>query len=235
MPRFEISDGGPLVFGFYGLWTHQGLWGDNMLSHQDTARASKKHSLHLPAAALLASHVGTCCQEGQEATATAQEASDVLLDFGVDTMPAGSQLLRLASPVFNRMLESGMKKAQQSIIKVDVASKQEFKIFYDLLTPFSWSKDKITEANVDALLTISDYYQVEIVKDGCEQLLLSLPPTCNRLFQAQKHGLKTQYERCIASMAKKDELQILRCHPDTLMDVALKQQAHWRELAGHET
>ena len=33
-------------------------------------------------------------------------------------------------------------------------------------------------------------------------------------------------------MAKKDELQILRCHPDTLMDVALKQQAHWRELAG---
>mmetsp|Transcript_20020 Transcript_20020/g.41717 ORF Transcript_20020/g.41717 Transcript_20020/m.41717 type:complete len:112 (+) Transcript_20020:18-353(+) len=86
--------------------------------------------------------------EVPEATATTKELCDVLLDLGVDTMPAVSQLLRLASPVFNRMLESGMKEAQQSIIKVDVARKEEFKIFYDLLEPFSWNNKKVTAANV---------------------------------------------------------------------------------------
>lgn len=47
------------------------------------------------------------------ATATSEEVSDLLLDFGGDTMPAVSQLLRLASPVFNRMLVSNMKEAQK--------------------------------------------------------------------------------------------------------------------------
>ena len=160
-------------------------------------------------------------------SATADEVSDVLLDFGVDTMPAGSQLLRLASPVFNRMLASGMKEAQHSIIKVDVASKEEFKIFYDLLGPMAWSDDKITEANVESLLTISDYYQVGIMKQACEQSLLRLPPTGNRLIQAQKHGLKTQYERCILYLAKqgtKSDLQVLEEHPALLLAVARKQQ-----------
>ncbi|CAE7220989.1 bath-36 [Symbiodinium sp. CCMP2456] len=165
--------------------------------------------------------------EVPEATATAEEVSDVLLDFGGDTIPVGSQLLRLASPVFNRMLVSGMKEAQHSIIKVEVASKEEFKVFYDLLGPFSWSNDKISEANVDTLLAISDYYQVDIVKQGCEQFLLGLPPTGDRLLQAQKHGLNKQYQRCIVSIAKegtKDDLLALQSYPDILLDVALKQQ-----------
>ena len=105
--------------------------------------------------------------------------------------------------MFNRLLVSGMKEAQQSIIKVDVASKEEFRIFYDLLGPFSWSSDKISEANVDSLHRISDYYHVEIVKAGCEELLLRLPPTGNRLVQAHKHGLNAQYERCVLDLAKK--------------------------------
>ncbi|OLP80215.1 hypothetical protein AK812_SmicGene39403 [Symbiodinium microadriaticum] len=98
---------------------------------------------------------------------------------------------------------SNTKEAQQSIIKVDVASKEEFRIFYDLLGPFSWSSDKISEANVDSLHRISDYYHVEIVKAGCEELLLRLPPTGNRLVQAHKHGLNAQYERCVLDLAKK--------------------------------
>lgn len=161
------------------------------------------------------------------ATATSEEVSDLLLDFGGDTMPAVSQLLRLASPVFNRMLVSNMKEAQKSIIKVEVASKTEFKIFYDLLEPCSWSKDKISKANVDALLAISDYYQVDVVKQGCEQFLLGLPATGDRLLQAHKHGLNKQYQRCIVSIAEagtKDDLLILHGHPDVLLEVALEQQ-----------
>ncbi|CAE7821290.1 bath-38, partial [Symbiodinium sp. KB8] len=155
------------------------------------------------------------------ATATSEEVSDLLLDFGGDTMPAVSQLLRLASPVFNRMLVSNMKEAQKSIIKVEVASKTEFKIFYDLLEPCSWSKDKISKANVDALLAISDYYQVDVVKQGCEQFLLGLPATGDRLLQAHKHGLNKQYQRCIVSIAEagtKDDLLVLHGHPDVLLE-----------------
>ena len=42
-----------------------------------------------------------------EGAATTEELSDVVLDFGVDSMPANSVWLRMASPVFNRMFQSG--------------------------------------------------------------------------------------------------------------------------------
>ncbi|CAE7938128.1 bath-42 [Symbiodinium sp. KB8] len=162
-----------------------------------------------------------------EATVTAEEASDVVLDFGIDSMPANSVLLRLASPVFNRMLRSGMKEAQQSIIKVDVASKEEFTIFYELLVPMAWSTDKVTKTNVDSLLAISDYYQVGMLKQACEELLLGLPPSGTRLLQAHKHGLKAQYERCMSDLAKKStkaDLEALQSYPDVFMEVTIRKQ-----------
>ena len=126
---------------------------------------------------------------------TAERVNDVVLDFGLDSMHASSHLLCLASPVFDRMLESGMKEAQQSIIKMEVASKEEFTVFYDLLRPTAWRDDKVTVANVESLLSLSDYYQVEAVKQACEQLLLRLPCTGTRLLQAHKHGL--QMHECL--------------------------------------
>ena len=111
-----------------------------------------------------------------EGAATTEELSDVVLDFGVDSMSANSVLLRMASPVFNRMFQSGERNTA-SIIKVDVAGKEEFTIFYNLLGPVAWNTDKVTEKNVDTLFAISDYYQVETIKQACEDLLLDLPPT----------------------------------------------------------
>ncbi|CAE7020766.1 unnamed protein product [Symbiodinium sp. CCMP2456] len=171
-----------------------------------------------------------------EATATTEEISDVVLHFGVDPMPANSALLRLASPVFNRMLASGMKEAQQGVIEVDVASKKEFITFYNLLGPWAWSRDKVTEANVDSLLAISDYYQVEIIKQTCEDLLLTLPPSGARLLQAKKHGLNRQYLRCVDAVAKsrtQENLEMLRqAEPDIILDVALKMQHMLNQLMG---
>ena len=171
-----------------------------------------------------------------EATATTEEISDVVLHFGVDSMPANSALLRLASPVFNRMFASGMKEAQQGVIKVDVASKKEFITFYNLLGPWSWNRDKVTEANVDSLLAISGYYQVEIMKQACEDLLLTLPPTGARLLQAKKHGLNRQYLKCVDAMAKRstrNDLEMLRqSEPDILLDVAIKKQQMLNQLMG---
>ena len=70
-----------------------------------------------------------------------------VLEFGEDSessMLASSHLHRVASPVFNRLFQSGMKEAQQGVIRVDVASKEEFITFYNLLGPWAWSTDKVT-------------------------------------------------------------------------------------------
>ena len=148
--------------------------------------------------------------------ATLEQVGDVRLEFGGDAgsfMLASSHLLRLASPVFNRMLQSGMREARQSVIKVDVASKEEFITFYSLLGLWAWSADKVTEENVDSFLAISDYYQVDIIKQTCENLLLSLPSTGTRLLQAHKHNLKRQYQRCITDLSQKstkEDLEVLR-------------------------
>ena len=169
--------------------------------------------------------------------ATLDQVSDVRLEFGEsseDSMPANSILLRLASPVFNRMLQSGMQEAQQSVIKVDLASKEEFQIFYGLLAPTAWSTGAVTKENVDSLLAISDYYQVGTIKQACEAHLLRLPATGARLLQARKHGLKSQYERCIRALAKngaKEDLELLRkSEPDILLEVAVKQQELRRQM-----
>ena len=125
-------------------------------------------------------------QETPAAAASLEQVGDVLLDFGEESMRVSSVLLRLASPVFNRMLESGMKEAQQRVIKLDVAvaTKQDFESFYALLGPGAWSMEKVSEDNIDGLLSMSDYYQVDFMKDACIKMLDHLPVTGNRLLQA---------------------------------------------------
>ncbi|CAE7897152.1 KBTBD7 [Symbiodinium necroappetens] len=171
--------------------------------------------------------------------ASLQQVGDVRLEFGEDSensMLASSHLLRVASPVFNRMFSSGMKEAQQGVIKVDVASTEEFKVFYSLLGPCAWSTDKVTEANADSLLAISDYYQVEVIKQACEGLLLNLPPNTTRLLQASKHGLKRQYQRCMRHLAKqctKEDLEVLRqSAPETFFELVLQKQDTLNRLMG---
>ena len=130
-----------------------------------------------------------------------EHVNDLVLEFDSASKTVSSALLCLSSPVFNRMLQSGMKEAVQKSIKVDVATLEDFDAFYGLLLPGEWSPHKITQANVDALLAISDYYQVSFIKKSCEQRLLKLPATMARLLQAHRHGLKTQCTRCIDSLA----------------------------------
>ncbi|CAE7802319.1 bath-42 [Symbiodinium sp. CCMP2456] len=172
---------------------------------------------------------------GGPLTATAEQVSDLRLEFGEngeDSMPANSALLRMASPVFNRMFTSGMREAQQGVIKVEVASKEEFEVFYEFLLPMAWGA-QVTVNNVDSLLAISDYYQVEIIKQGCEKCLLLCAPTARRLLQAHKHGLTRQYERCIGFLAKnstKADLELLRSQPDILFDLTLRKQVILKRL-----
>merc|ERR1711939_748092 len=78
---------------------------------------------------------------------------------------------------------------------------------------------------VDELLPLSDYYQVDVIKNECAALLLHLDPSIDRLVQARLHNLDAQYDRCvklIAAQAHKFDLTSLRRHPEVLMDVQSK-------------
>ena len=128
------------------------------------------------------------------------------------------------------MLQSGMEEAQQNTIKVEVVSKEDFDIFYGLLGPGAWGNDRVTEATVDVLLVIADYYQVDFIKSACEDCLLNLAVSGERLLQAHKHGLKTQYQRCVQSLAKEgvpEDLRVLHLHaPEIMLEVAMEMQSY---------
>ncbi|OLQ09835.1 hypothetical protein AK812_SmicGene6515 [Symbiodinium microadriaticum] len=151
---------------------------------------------------------------------------DLRLEFSCGgTRMASSQLLCSCSEVFQSMLSCGMKEAQQRSVKVEVATKEDFDAFYGLLKPFAWNPSKLTAQNVDKLLTISDYYQVDKLKKACETTLLRLPVTPARLLQAEKAGLKSQFDRCareLASKGTKKDLQFIRASsPDALLAVSV--------------
>ena len=164
--------------------------------------------------------------------ASVDHENDLVLefDFNGQRKTACSAVLCLASPVFRGMLRAGMKEAQQKSVKVEVAMPEDFELFYGLLLPGEWNLDAVTENNVDALLAISDYYQVGFIKKGCEKRLLELPVTMGRLLQAHRHGLVHQCERCINSLAgkftEKDLVDIGKAAPDLLL---LASQAVRRE------
>ena len=147
-----------------------------------------------------------------------------MLEFDGETKRVCSAVLCLASPVFRGMLRAGMKEAHKKSVRVEVATPKDFELFYGLLLPGEWNLDAVTEKNVDALLGISDYYQVGFVKKGCEQRLLELPVTMVRLLQAERHGLKQQCERCINSLAaeftEEDLVKIGKAAPDLLLRAA---------------
>lgn len=164
--------------------------------------------------------------------ASVDHENDLVLefDFTGQRKTVCSAVLCLASPVFRGMLRAGMKEAQQKSVKVEVAMPEDFELFYGLLLPGEWNLDAVTENNVDALLAISDYYQVGFIKKGCEKRLLELPVTMGRLLQAHRHGLVHQCERCINSLAgkftEKDLVDIGKAAPDLLL---LASQAVRRE------
>mmetsp|Transcript_65976 Transcript_65976/g.136615 ORF Transcript_65976/g.136615 Transcript_65976/m.136615 type:complete len:277 (-) Transcript_65976:139-969(-) len=162
-----------------------------------------------------------------------EHMNDVVLKFREGTQPACSALLRWASPVFDGMFSSGMKEATEQVIEVEIATKEDFEIFYGLIMPGARCFTQVTPANVHALLCISDYYQVDFVKDACEEQLLRMPVTVERLLQAHKHDLPKQYRRCIASLSVISQPQDLNAlPPDVLLELTKEMQERLRQLRG---
>ncbi|CAE7246484.1 unnamed protein product [Symbiodinium sp. CCMP2592] len=168
--------------------------------------------------------ISPCIQKMMKASEkiSSKEVDDMELTFDDGSRKVCSALLRMVSPVFEKLLAQGTKK-----VEVKAATAHEFDAFYSLLLPGYFRSDKITEDNLGPLLALSDHYQVDFVKWGCEEKLRSLPVTVSRLVQAHDCGLDDQYARCLKKLGecpqllKKEDLEELgRTKPNLLLEVA---------------
>lgn len=147
-----------------------------------------------------------------------------------------SFFLRVTSPVFEAMFTSEMSEQKSKRFKVDIESRAKFIEFYGFLRPLGLSgRKKINDRNVDYILEMSEYYQVQALKDECAIALARLPVTVDRLLQAQKYQLQKQYQRCLIHIAKRiDESQwdisALQAHPHLLMELMLRVQKSYRAV-----
>merc|ERR1712232_1346560 len=112
-----------------------------------------------------------------------------------------SHVLRLSSPVFEAMFDSQMIESQSKRLSVEVASKEAFEAFYEMLVPVSARKRRVLESDLAGILSLSDYYQVDALREECEDLMSKMNPSPWLLVLSYKHQLLKEYERCADAIA----------------------------------
>mmetsp|Transcript_82026 Transcript_82026/g.265790 ORF Transcript_82026/g.265790 Transcript_82026/m.265790 type:complete len:224 (+) Transcript_82026:45-716(+) len=156
---------------------------------------------------------------------------DAVAVFGEEELPVHSLLLRLASPFFEAMFVNKMAESRHRRFDVHIASKDEFQVFYDWLHPVSGRDLAITLGNMDAMLRISNYYQVQSLVDRCVGELRCAPPSAERLILSFNCGLTDLQEHfadSIATAIDDFDLGPLKAHPDLLLDVTSRIQSVFR-------
>jgi hypothetical protein len=98
------------------------------------------------------------------------------------------------------MLSHDMQETTTKQIEVH-KTKEEWMMFYAFLHPATGRSCKVEHGTVDMLLPIFDEYQMNLLVDECEALLLAMPPSVDRLLQAERYGLSKQYNRCLVHVA----------------------------------
>merc|ERR1712187_134450 len=100
-------------------------------------------------------------------------------------------------------------------------TKEEFASFYKFINPAVCREQKVTGANVDQILPFADYYQVESLKTECEDVLLQMPLSVERLIQADTHGLTRMRDKCMDDVARNfanADMKVLAKRGDLLLD-----------------
>uniref|UniRef100_A0A1A9X097 BTB domain-containing protein n=1 Tax=Glossina brevipalpis TaxID=37001 RepID=A0A1A9X097_9MUSC len=102
--------------------------------------------------------------------------------------------LEIASPYFDAMFESNMKEAREGVVRLEDMDVNAVKA----LVGYVYSGDiTLTEANVEALFSASDLFQIEWVKTQCDEFLKRNMNSRN-CFRIQRfadlHSLKELYD-----------------------------------------
>lgn len=136
---------------------------------------------------------------------------DVHFVFGDVSVPAYSQVLMNASPVFRQMLLARMTERASGRIELPDKSKDEFEVFWGVLV---WAAD-VTVENCMFLSVWADEYQIEGLRSRCEDVLIQhVPVTCEALEHACTYNLSRREAQCAEAIAKNirnymDQLAVL--------------------------
>ena len=124
-----------------------------------------------------------------------------------------SQILEFASPVFAKMLNSAMTEGSGTSIKLPGKNKSELEAFCNSL--HICSMRPLTKENAMFLAQWADEYQIDALKNQCEEFLIEHLPVDAAAFQhAVKYGLQKRTKQCLDQMKEKledhvNDLQIL--------------------------
>lgn len=133
-----------------------------------------------------------------DALAAIEASGDVEVTIEGTTMNVHGVILAFASPVFAALLRSEMREGLARRVDLPGKSKAEFEMFMAFLRPCS--RQQVDESNIDQMLPWFDEYQVAVLKERCEELLLNTPVSSQRLLQAHRYQLKRQYARCLEKL-----------------------------------
>jgi len=157
---------------------------------------------------------------GEEPDSAAWEEADVEIEIEGTIIKVHSIILAIASPIFAAMLRSSMKEGLNKKISLPGKSKEEFLLFMAHLRP--GSTKRVTCDTVDKLLPWFDHFQVLDKKAECANVLMGCPVTARRLLQADKHGLKEQYRRCVNTLTPTEfvsEYTVFMKYPTVVKDL----------------
>uniref|UniRef100_A0A7S4QIH9 BTB domain-containing protein n=1 Tax=Alexandrium monilatum TaxID=311494 RepID=A0A7S4QIH9_9DINO len=166
----------------------------------------------------------------QDSSRAVDICGDVLVEFEgeAEGLRVSSHVLCLASPVFLAMLTSGMceEKTKRVEVAASIGNREQFEQFYGFLLPAKALGQRLGRDNVDGVLAFSDYYQVSELKEACEEFLLRVSASLDRLLQAERHGIPRQRQRCLEHISASPtvDLSKLEAHPKLLLEVARVSQ-----------
>jgi hypothetical protein len=131
---------------------------------------------------------------------------DFLDDTDATVVNVHSLVLMLASPVFKQMLTTDMNERQRREIKLPGKDPDEFRDFVDSLQ--LCTAKPLTHESALRLSTWADEYQVDALKEKCEDYLMKFMITSSSFARdyehAVRHNLTRWAQKCLA--AAKEEL-----------------------------
>jgi hypothetical protein len=161
------------------------------------------------------------------ATASVPNMVQVVVEDAV--VEESSIILTSASPVFLRMITSGMRETESGRVELTGKSKSEFEAVMKFLRPRTARSMRIATENVDFLVKWFDEYEMMDLKNECEEFLMGLPCTTDRLMQAHRFSLRRQYDRCLKEIGDNFEsasLEHVAAVPEIIKElVPLMQQS----------
>mmetsp|Transcript_54476 Transcript_54476/g.100744 ORF Transcript_54476/g.100744 Transcript_54476/m.100744 type:complete len:277 (-) Transcript_54476:79-909(-) len=128
--------------------------------------------------------------------------SDACHDLSIiiegETMSVHSQFLKFVSPVFRRMLDSGMAESRSNEVSLPGKKKEEFLIFMQVIEPLSDAT--VNSENALFLARWADEYGIEGLRKRCEDKLMTLPVSVANLQLAVECNLDRCAEKCFTQI-----------------------------------